>query len=100
MLYDVITIRTPRMTMIIRNAFGGAYASYNSYFTGADRVFAMPMARIAVMGPAGKDFVYKDELRAADAEYKTAIAQGTDEAGQRHDRGERDDRDRRAQGFV
>ena len=62
-----------------RNAFGGAYAAYNSYFVGADMVFAMPMARIAVMGPAGKDFVYKDEIRAIDASYRKAAASG-DEA--------------------
>jgi acetyl-CoA carboxylase carboxyltransferase component len=69
------------MTLIIRNAFGGAYAAYNSYFVGADMVFTMPMARIAVMGPGGgRDFVYKDEIRALDAEYKKALAGGTSEA--------------------
>ena len=79
LLDSIIDIRTPRMTMIIRNAFGGAYASYNSYFTGADRVFAMPMARIAVMGPGGgRDFVYKDEVRAAAKAYDKAIADGVD----------------------
>ena len=57
------------MTLIIRNAFGGAYAAYNSHFAGADMVFAMPMARIAVMGAgAASEFVYKDEIRALDAE--------------------------------
>ena len=65
------------MTLIIRNAFGGAYASYNSHFVGADMVFTMPMARIAVMGPAGKDFVYKDEIRALDTAHRKAIAGGT-----------------------
>jgi acetyl-CoA carboxylase carboxyltransferase component len=34
------------------------------------------MARIAVMGPAGKDFVYKDELRALDVEMQHALAAG------------------------
>ena len=77
-LDSIIDLRTPSMTLIIRNAFGGAYASYNSHFVGADMVFTMPMARIAVMGPAGKDFVYKDELRAIDAEYRKA-SQGGDE---------------------
>ena len=81
LLDSIIDIRTPRMTMIIRNAFGGAYASYNSYFTGADRVFAMPMARIAVMGPGGgRDFVYKDEVRGAAKAYDKAIADGADPA--------------------
>lgn len=79
-LDSIIDLRTPSMTLIIRNAFGGAYASYNSHFVGADLVFSMPMARIAVMGPAGKDFVYKDEVRAADAAYRKAVAGGTPEA--------------------
>jgi acetyl-CoA carboxylase carboxyltransferase component len=79
LLDSIIDIRTPRMTMIIRNAFGGAYASWNSYFTGADRVLAMPMARIAVMGPAGKDFVYKSEMRQLDRDYRDALAAGESE---------------------
>jgi acetyl-CoA carboxylase carboxyltransferase component len=80
LLDAIIDVRVPSMTLIIRNAFGGAYAAYNSYFVGADMVFAMPMARIAVMGPAGKDFVYKDELRSIDAAYKKALAGGGSEA--------------------
>src|SRR5262245_65736476 len=52
LLDAIVDLRVPRMTLIIRNAFGGAYAAYNSHFTGADVVFAMPMSRIAVMGPA------------------------------------------------
>ena len=79
LLDSIIDVRTPRMTMIIRNAFGGAYASWNSYFTGADRVFSMPMARIAVMGPAGKDFVYKDEMRQLTRQYQAAIEAGESE---------------------
>lgn len=79
LLDSIIDLRTPSLTLIIRNAFGGAYASYNSHFVGANMVFAFPMARIAVMGPAGKDFVYKDEIRAAAASYKQAVASGTSE---------------------
>jgi acetyl-CoA carboxylase carboxyltransferase component len=86
LLDSIIDVRTPRMTMIIRNAFGGAYASWNSYFTGADRVFAMPMARIAVMGPAGKEFVYKDEIRQLDRQYRDAVAAGSSEADARKQR--------------
>jgi len=79
-LDSIIDLRIPSMTLIIRNAFGGAYASYNSHFVGADMVFTMPMARIAVMGPAGKDFVYKEELRAVEREYQKAVASGRAEA--------------------
>ena len=53
LLDSIIDLRVPRITLIIRNAFGGAYAAYNSHFVGADMVFAMPQARIAVMGPGG-----------------------------------------------
>jgi acetyl-CoA carboxylase carboxyltransferase component len=76
LLDAIIDVRTPRLTMIIRNAFGGAYASYNSHFVGASMVFSMPMARIAVMGPAGKDFVYKDEMRQIDKTYRAALSDG------------------------
>ncbi len=79
LLDSIIDLRTPSLTLIIRNAFGGAYASYNSHFVGADMVFAFPMARIAVMGPAGKDFVYKSEVRAAADTYKKAVASGAPE---------------------
>ncbi|MGB8932518.1 MAG: carboxyl transferase domain-containing protein [Anaeromyxobacteraceae bacterium] len=63
MLDSIVDVRTPRILLILRNAFGGAYASYNNYPTGADLVLALPTTRLAVMGPAGKEFVYKDEVR-------------------------------------
>jgi acetyl-CoA carboxylase carboxyltransferase component len=88
LLDSIIDLRVPRLTLIIRNAFGGAYAAYNSHFVGADMVFAMPHARIAVMGPAGREFVYKDELRAAEAEYQKAIAKGESEAAAKKRRDE------------
>lgn len=53
MLDAIIDLRTPRFLVLIRNAFGGAYASYNNYPTGADFVCALPTTRCAVMGPAG-----------------------------------------------
>jgi acetyl-CoA carboxylase carboxyltransferase component len=56
-------LRTPRFLVLVRNAFGGAYASYNNYATGADFVVALPTTRVAVMGPAGVEYVYKSELR-------------------------------------
>jgi acetyl-CoA carboxylase carboxyltransferase component len=80
LLDAIIDLRVPRLTLIIRNAFGGAYAAYNSHFVGADLVFAMPHSRIAVMGAAGKDFVYKDELRGIEAEYRKLLANGTAQA--------------------
>lgn len=63
MLDSIIDLRTPRILLIIRNAFGGAYAAFNCYAVGADHVMALPTTRVAVMGPAGKEFVYKKEMR-------------------------------------
>ncbi len=79
LLDSIIDVRVPSITLIIRNATGGAYAAYNSHYVGADMVFAMPQARIAVMGPGGgTEFVYKNELRAVQAAYQKAIADGAD----------------------
>lgn len=80
LLDSIIDLRTPRITLIIRNAFGGAYATFNSYFTGADVVYTLPTARIAVMGPAGKDYVYKDEMSKINKEYAENIKKGLSEA--------------------
>jgi acetyl-CoA carboxylase carboxyltransferase component len=77
MLDAIIDLRTPRFLVIIRNAFGGAYASYNNYPTGADLVIALPTTRAAVMGPAGVEFIYKDELREIRAALQQRIAAGT-----------------------
>jgi acetyl-CoA carboxylase carboxyltransferase component len=79
-LDSIIDVRTPRLTLILRNAFGGAYASFNSHFTGANMVFAMPFARIAVMGPAGREYVYKDEIQAIQKRFNEARQKGADVA--------------------
>ncbi len=70
MLDAIIDLRTPRFLLLVRNAFGGAYASFNNYATGADLVIALPTTRLAVMGPAGVEFVYKSELREIRSEAK------------------------------
>jgi acetyl-CoA carboxylase carboxyltransferase component len=73
MLDSIIDLRTPRLLLIIRNAFGGAYAAFNCYAVGADHVMALPTTRVAVMGPAGKDFVYKKEVREVRAQAKLRV---------------------------
>lgn len=80
MLDAIIDLRTPRFLVIVRNAFGGAYASYNNYPTGADFVCALPSTRAAVMGPAGVEFVYKNEVKAIRNEVKTRLKAGEAEA--------------------
>lgn len=84
MLDAIVDLRTPRFLVLVRNAFGGAYASYNNYATGADFVVALPTTRVAVMGPAGVEYVYKDELKKIranrdariQAESEARVAQG------------------------
>jgi acetyl-CoA carboxylase carboxyltransferase component len=74
MLDSIIDLRTPRFLVLVRNAIGGAYASYNNYPTGADLVIALPTTRLAVMGPPGVEFVYKDELRGLRASLPDRVA--------------------------
>jgi len=74
MLDSIVDVRTPRILLILRNAYGGAYACYNNYPTGADLVLALPTTRLAVMGPAGKEFVYKSELRKLRSSVKQQVA--------------------------
>ena len=93
MLDSIVDVRTPRILLILRNAYGGAYASFNNYPTGADLVLALPTTRLAVMGPAGKEFVYKDDLRKLRSAVPERIKQGTQEriaAGMNGDEAKKD----------
>ena len=80
MLDSIIDLRTPRLLLIIRNAFGGAYAAFNCYAVGADHVMALPTTRVAVMGPAGREFVYKKEIREVRVQAKLRVQEAI-EAG-------------------
>ncbi|MDF2501672.1 MAG: pccB [Anaerosporomusa subterranea] len=53
MLYAYSEATVPKVTVITRKAYGGAYIAMCSQHLGADQVFAWPTAEIAVMGPAG-----------------------------------------------
>lgn len=52
-LYAYSEATVPKITVILRKAFGGAYVALNSKAIGADLVFAWPSAEIAVMGAQG-----------------------------------------------
>ena len=67
MLYAYCEATVPKITMIVRKAYGGAYIGMCNRELGADMVFAWPSAQIAVMGAAGAaNIVFKDEIAAAD----------------------------------
>jgi methylmalonyl-CoA carboxyltransferase large subunit len=63
--YSASTV--PKITIILRKAYGGAYIGMCSRELGADRVFAWPTAEIAVMGAEGAaSIVFRKEIKAAD----------------------------------
>ena len=53
MLYAYPEATVPKITLILRKSYGGAYLAMCSRDMGADQVFAWPNAEIAVMGPEG-----------------------------------------------
>lgn len=67
LLYALSEATVPRITVIIRKAYGGAYDVMNSKHIGADLNFAWPSAEIAVMGAKGaSEIIFKNELKKAD----------------------------------
>lgn len=67
LLYAYSEATIPKVTLIMRKAFGGAYIAMNSKNIGADYVFAWPIAQIAVMGAEGAvDIIHKREIKVAD----------------------------------
>ena len=57
----------PRVQIITRKAYGGAYVVMNSKSIGADLAFAWPSAELAVMGASGAvEIVYRRDLQAAE----------------------------------
>src|SRR5919202_584850 len=66
LLYAYCEATVPRIQVITRKAYGGAYVVMNSKSIGADLAFAWPSAELAVMGPQGAvEIVYRRELEAA-----------------------------------
>ncbi len=66
LLYAYCEATVPRIQVITRKAYGGAYVVMNSKSIGADLAFAWPSAELAVMGPQGAvEIVYRRELQQA-----------------------------------
>ncbi len=66
LLYAYSEATVPKMTVILRKAYGGAYIAMCSRHLGADQVFAWPSAEIAVMGPDGAaNIIFKKEIEEA-----------------------------------
>ncbi|MFB6307020.1 MAG: carboxyl transferase domain-containing protein, partial [Flavobacteriales bacterium] len=67
LLYAFSEATVPRVTVITRKAYGGAYDVMNSKHIGADMNYAWPSAEIAVMGPKGAaEIIFRKEIKEAD----------------------------------
>lgn len=66
-LYAYSEATVPKVTLITRKAYGGAYVAMCSKSLGADMVFAWPTAEIAVMGPKGAvNIIFKNDIKNAE----------------------------------
>lgn len=66
LLYAFSEATVPRITLITRKAYGGAYDVMNSKHIGADMNFAWPTAEIAVMGAKGaSEIIFKKEIQSS-----------------------------------
>lgn len=67
LLFAYSEATVPKVGLIMRKAYGGAYIAMNSKGTGADVVYAWPIAEIAVMGAAGAvSIIGRKEIEQAD----------------------------------
>ncbi len=79
LLYAFVEATVPRITVIIRKAYGGAYVVMNSKHIRCDINFAWPTAEIAVLGPKGAaEIIYRREIREA-ADPEAYLGQKTEE---------------------
>jgi acetyl-CoA carboxylase carboxyltransferase component len=66
LLYAYSEATVPKVTIILRKAYGGAYIAMCSHHLGADVVYALPTAEIAVMGADGAaNIIFRDEIAKA-----------------------------------
>ncbi len=67
LLYAFCEATVPKLTVIVRKAYGGAYCVMNPRHIGADLVLAWPSAEIAVMGPEGAvNVIFRREIQDAE----------------------------------
>jgi acetyl-CoA carboxylase carboxyltransferase component len=67
LLYAYSEATVPKLTVIIRKAYGGGYIAMSSRHLRADFVFAWPSAEIAVMGPEGAaNIIFRKEIMSSD----------------------------------
>lgn len=85
MLYAYAEASVPKITLITRKSYGGAYLAMNSKDMGADVVLAWPTAAVAVMGAEGAaNIIYRREIEAS-SEPEAARAEKIEEYRRRFD---------------
>ncbi|MCP4213270.1 MAG: acyl-CoA carboxylase subunit beta [bacterium] len=73
LLYAYAEATVPKITIVVRKAYGGAYCVMSSKHLRGDINLAWPTAEIAVMGPDGAvEIIYSKEIKAADDKKKTS----------------------------
>ena len=72
-IYAYSEATVPKITVILRKSYGGAYIAMSSKHLGADMVFALPTAEIAVMGPEGAVEIVFQSLLAEKPEAKEEL---------------------------
>lgn len=83
LLYAYCEATVPKLTVITRKAYGGAYDVMSSKHIRGDLNFAWPTAEIAVMGAEGaSEIIFRREIQAAD-DHATALTQYTSEYRER-----------------
>ncbi len=81
LLYAFAEATVPRVTVILRKAFGGAYIVMNSKSLGADAVYSWPTAEIAVMGAEGAiDVIFRRNLEADPSQRDDLLTRYREEA--------------------
>jgi propionyl-CoA carboxylase beta chain len=76
LLYAFCEATVPRLTVITRKAYGGAYIVMNSRSVGADLVFAWPTAEIAVMGAeAAVNIIHRRRLAGGDEQHRAELVE-------------------------
>lgn len=72
LLYAYSEATVPKVSIILRKAYGGAYLAMCSRSLGADQVFAWPSAEVAVMGPEGAaNIIFRKEIGESDNPERT-----------------------------
>ena len=72
LLYAYSEASVPKVSIILRKAYGGAYLAMCSRSLGADQVFAWPTAEVAVMGPEGAaNIIFRKEIKESENPERT-----------------------------